>query len=441
MGLTRPELWTTGRDGAEQGGSHREVPRFGSPSELLARAPAPLALQSTPLDIALVRATAADLFQRVDPTSAIGAAALSKRRLPHVYPRSILDVMDKRFAGVVHNRECVYIRGAQRRVGVTFFLTDYARAFNYRAATIRDPRRIAYVQLSSGLRSEAKFLDQLCTSIRTSLKTTELRFRATGTIVRRIIDTLRLYRVSVLILDHVQLLPPAPRAVIADLIQQASAEHATPLELDEYEGLHPRIGVVVAGHGAPERVFNAPGETLGYLLPSELVFPTYGTADDVADALRKSEIGLGDLDSSHFDDALLAQYVLELTEGRIDLISQLLPIIDLVARLNGAERPTLAIFAAAASFDQALRQRMLNRADPVPDRHGWGDVERRAQAYMAGEPVPLRARTVTERDESSAMANRGRKRLSPKEVHDGRDHAEGQRRQMTSIRRKRKRAG
>ncbi len=439
MGVTRPAPRTPSTGGSpDESTAPAGAANFASPSVLLARAPAPPVLQSASVDVDLVRSTAARLFERVDPTSVAGAEMLSKRDLPHVYPKSILEAVDKRFAAAVQNRECIYVRGAQRRVGVTSFLCDYARSYNYYAARVGDPRRIAYVKLPRGLSSGTKFLDEVGAGVRASLSISELRFRGTGTIAGRIIDTLRLYRVSVLILDHIQLLPASARTLISDLADKANPVHAVPLELGEYAELQPRIGIVVAGDKDPADIFTKPEETLPYLLATEIVYPSYQTAEDVADALRRSDIGLEDLDAARFDDALLAQYVLELTNGQIHLISRLLQVVDWLARVNRVTRPTLDLFTAAAPFDRELKDRIFERGNSAPARKTWEELERRAHAYMSGEPVPLPTRDPHRSESEARRPPRGTS-PSPKEVHDGREHAERLRQQMTTPRRTRKR--
>jgi hypothetical protein len=361
------------------------------PSALLCTAPsgAMRRTASVPSDT-VVHQTAERLFSRIDPTAESNVVDLVTRRLPHFYPAAVLKPLDRRLAATVVNHGRLYLQGERLGVGASILTSDYARAFNARTAMCRDPRRIAYVQIRSGLKNPLRLLDALCQHVRAPLSISEIRFRSTETLARRFIEGIRVFRVCTLIFDHVHHASAPVLRLLSDLMLASDPQYQVPIEPDEYDLGVPRLGFVFVSHVAPEVVFGNVPEALHLLEGEHAVLAPYRSADVTAEAIRQAGIGLDDLDLTALDDCLVAQVAHDLTQGLVDQLHPFLRLVDAVARRNGIRRPTLEVFMTALPFHRHLRECLLKRADPPLGGAGRNDLIARATALRDRHADPLR---------------------------------------------------
>lgn len=290
----------------------------------------------------------AQLMGRGDPTDAAAAARVAVRRLPSIYPQGVIRPIDARLRHVVTNGSRFFLQGATVGVGVSRLLTGYANAFNQSAHTAGDPRRIAYVQLTRGCTSIPKFLDALALALRASLSTTEIRFRSSAVLARRIIATARLHGVAVIMIDHVGKAADPVRSMLGDLLRATDPEYTVHWESGEVDSAPWKVGVVLADVAPPETLFrNSPDVLLALDGGTETLQP-YTDLSHFAEAVRVADIGLEDFDLNRADDAAMAEELATLTDGLVSRLYPLLQLTDLVARTNGYSRPDLACIDAAA---------------------------------------------------------------------------------------------
>lgn len=396
--------------------------------------------RTVPSDTA-VRQTAERLFSRVDPTAASNVVDLVTRQLPHVYPETVLKPLDRRLAAAVTNRGRLYLQGERLGVGASTLASDFARAFNVRAAMRGDPRRIAYVQIRSGLNNPLKLLDSLCEHVRAPLSISEIRFRSTETLARRFVEGARALRICTLIFDHVHYGSATVLRMLADLMFASDPHYQVPIEPDEYDSIVPRLGFILVSHVAPEVVFGNVPEVLHLLEGEHAVLAPYASAEVTAEAIRQAEIGLQDLDLTTLDDCLIAQVAHDLTQGLADQLHPFLRLVDAVARRNGIHRPTLEVFMTALPFHRHLRERLLRRADPALQGSGWKELTARAAALRDQYADPLRI-THAERPCGAEYAEEAKparpaREGKLKEIRKTRSRAEAERRRAVGRPRRR----
>jgi hypothetical protein len=404
--------------------------------------PAPVRRHAPVPSDAAVEQMAERLFSRIDPTAASNVVDLVTRPLPHVYPEHVLQPLDRRLAAVVVNHGRLYLQGERLGVGASMMASDYARAFNTRATQHCDPRRMAYVQIRSGLSNPLKLLDALCEHVRAPLSISEIRFRSTETLARRFVEGTRALRICTLVFDHVHHASPSVLRMLADLMFASDPQYQVPLEPDEHDMSIPRLGFLLVSHVAPEVVFGSVPEVLHLLEGEHAVLTPYSSPDVTAEAIRQAGIGLNDLDLTTLDDCLIAQVAHELTQGLVDQLHPFLRLVDAVARRNSVHRPTLEVFATALPFHRHLRERLLGRADPTLQGASWKDLVARAAALRDQYTDPLRIThsgiTGKTGDEQKRTPPRATRLGKLRKIRQTRGRAETERRRAVTRRRRRR---
>jgi hypothetical protein len=377
-----------------------------------------------------VRDVARRLFADADPTLPASHIAATTRDIPRCYTDSVHGRLQKQLFHSLTNRERLFVQGAAVGVGASVFMADYCRAFNLRCREMGDPRRVAHLALLTGT-TERRFLEALCSAVQAPLTAAEARYSSPRALGERIVAQAERLRLIAIVIDHLHNANEPCRSLVGDLMMALDPLYSVPLEVEDALPRN-RLGIVLVDHQAPESLFRDQPEVLALLQGACVVLPPYTSVDSVADFMRQADVGLQDLDLSDEADRLMAERVLEATDGLVASMAGLLRLVDLVGVTTGGYRPDLAVVDAALEHHRRmvklLRSRASGRAPAFrtvarPAAHGGGakaDVGAASPSEPASGAAPAH---------SGAPAKPGRvKKL--KEKADARHLADATRRDM-----------
>lgn len=312
---------------------------------------------------------AVKLHQRIDPVSSLSAQAALKRGVQHFYAPGILNgtpgalPLDWMLGSTYANGDRLFLQGAALGVGASTLAADYARSFNHTAQSARDPRRAAYLSLTSACKTPGRFLDSLALALRAPLSQTELRFRSPEHIAARLRVACQRQGISTITIDHLGNAGPDVRSLVVGLMREFDPNYSVALDADDPLAFGARIGMVLIDHRPPEVVFRNEPDALVMLGGQVGVLEPYSTPEQVADAMRQAGIGLEDLDLTYAEDEDMVTSILDQTSGLPALMSPMFALIDRLARSNRC-RPAPEVVEAVSPY---MRRLIELRTTPTPD--------------------------------------------------------------------------
>jgi hypothetical protein len=320
----------------------------------LVHPPAPsLPRERNPAHPDVIRQIAQRLFDRADPTLPSSHVDATTRDIARIYTRAVHGPVQTRLANTIRNGERLFLHGAALGVGASVFTVDYVRAYNFTCRDRGSPDRIAHIQLCKGISTVRQFLEALCHSVQSHPTLLELRLASTLTLGRRILAQAERLRLTAIMIDHVHLGSDAVRSAIGDLMMVMDPAYDAPLEIDDHPPRR-RIGIVLISHEPPERLFFHEPQVLALLQGAYEALRPYTTVEAITEALQQAGIGLEDMNPGDPEDRLLAERVLEATDGLIANIAGLLRLVDLLCAANGGCRPDLGIVEAALPYHRRM---------------------------------------------------------------------------------------
>jgi hypothetical protein len=309
--------------------------------------------------------------------------------------------------GAVLNRNAAYLHAASEGVGASAFITDYANAFNFRAAKVTDPRRFVVVRFHNECRNVKHFMDLMAKYLKAPLTSTELRFRSADNLASALLGRAQLAGVCCIAFDHLSRVDHAVRRAIADLMILSDPIYDVQLE-PEYAAPGFKMGIVLVDHLPPEEMFAAAPEVLPRLTGNVAVYPTYENVEVVADAVRQARIGLETFDLGNAEDRLLAEHILEESNGLVVRIASILSVMDYVARRANINRPTLDCFFAATKGYRKLYTAREYAIPDISDNVFYSIVAKRVKRVCKR---PLKSADLREKRNAIGMADRERRRM------------------------------
>jgi hypothetical protein len=301
-----------------------------------------------PLSASAIKKTASQLFAGCDPTTPHGWKALLQRELPHIYVPSVLDESRLRwlFADTVTNGRRMFVHGTAPGVGAKTLAADWARAFNNHAFAHKDPRRVAFIMLDGGASTTQRLLDDLSTALQVRLSYTELR-RGSGLIINRILGAAARQNVCAIIIAQPSKAHAAAREIISSLLYKTDPNYHVPLEPHPLHEHARKVGVILVDPVAPELVFRASPNVLLQLRGRVAELRPLQSYAEIAEAMRRADIGLRDLDLSYNEDLSMVKTIVAQTGGLLAQMHPLFELIDLIATASGHARPTPEMVDAA----------------------------------------------------------------------------------------------
>lgn len=357
------------------------------------QAPPPLPVRPHhPGSGAAITKTAAQLFAECDPTDPKGWRKLLQRELPNIYVPSVLKESNVRWllGHTVTNGGRLFIHGAAPGVGAKTLAIDYARAFNQAAHARNDPRRIAFLMIGSGTTTVNRLLDDLGTLLQARISHTELR-RGPTHLVMRILGAAARLNVTTLMIAQASKASVAAREVIGSLLHRTDPRYHVDLEPHPLQEHARGIGVILIDHLAPEVLFRPTPDVLLQLKNRVVELRPFNSYAEIADAMRRADIGLDDLDLEDPDDLSMVHTVASQTQGLLAQMHPLLELIDVIATASGNVRPSPELVAAALPLYRrmvdlnavrsrtpsgrmyALRARSILRAKDLEHEEAAGD--------------------------------------------------------------------
>jgi hypothetical protein len=137
------------------------------------------------------------------------------------------------------------------------------------------------------------------------------------------------------------------REVIGALLHRTDPRYHVDLEPHPL-GEHARtMGLVLIDHVAPEVLFRASPDVLLQLKNRVAELRPLNSYDEIAEAMRRADIGLDDLDLGDQEDLDMVHTVAAQTQGLMAQLHPLLELIDVIATASGNVRPSPDLVAAA----------------------------------------------------------------------------------------------
>ncbi len=293
-----------------------------------------------PVHPEVIREIAQRLFDGADPTLPVSHLGVSTRDIARIYTTTVHGPLQKRLASTVWNGERLFLHGAALGVGASVFAADYVRAYNLTCKDRGRPQRIAHIQLRKGVTTVRQFLEALCHSVQSHPTRSEVQLASPHVLGLRILAQAERLRLTAMFIDHVHLASEAVRTAIGDLMMATDPAYNAPLEIDDRPP-RPRIGIVLISHETPEKLFFHEPQVLTLLQGAYEPLLPYTTVEEVTEALQQAGIGLEDMHPENPEDRLMAERVLEATDGLIVNMAGLLRLVDLLCMANGGCRPDL----------------------------------------------------------------------------------------------------
>lgn len=289
--------------------------------------------------------------------SALAPGRMTQRDVLHFYPESRFKKLVGLMRQTVSARRRLYVHGGQLAVGVSTFLHDYANTFNFEAAATGRDERLLYVSVPFGTTSPRGFLDTLANAARASLSMSEVSKRAPDRLLSQCVVAMRSLGVVGLIIDHVHHLEKKALPFVVELLRAAdtTASHV-PLEYDEFNAPPPRMAVILASHMAPSHLFRSLPHMKSAMSGSYFKLGRYRQLEVFAEAVRRSGIGLEDLDLAVEDDRDLALRLLEVTEGLPGPMAEVLSRLDAFSQFNRARPNLLMLEQVMETYTSFLRK-------------------------------------------------------------------------------------
>ena len=269
----------------------------------------------------------------------------------------------------------------------------------------------------------------------------ESRISSPRRVGQRIIAQAERLRLSAIVIDHVHAANNTVRSLIRDLMMTSDPAYAVPLDGEDLPGRR-RVGIVLVDHNAPEALFANQTEVLTLLQGAYASLPPYTTVEAVAELMRQADIGLEDLDLRDEEDRLMAERVLETTDGLMSSMAGLLRMVDLLAMASGGYRPELAMVEGALSYHRQMVQLQSSRgADGTASSfHTVACAKPRPAAQNAKQPTaaskpggtqrgnPAKLKKLKEKSDSRSVAKATQREMLRRGysvLPEGRDAAEG----------------
>jgi hypothetical protein len=317
---------------------HRKSPQVLPAAEPAQRAP------SAPDQI---RATAARLFEVIDPVDPASYRVVLRRQVRHFFAEAVLGDLDERLATAVTNGLPLYLQGAAEGVGASMLVSDYARAFNFLAHKRGDSRRIAYVPFEEGINTLPKFFRYVARRVRVSPDRVLLRHGGPDDFAAVIFEAAANNNVATFVFDHINKLPPELLGLIGTLMRYANPAYAVEFEPDEQEFTSRPMGVILVDHHKPERLFLHAPDVLLLLEGAHAVLRPYTHVTEVAEAMVQADIGFDQINLGEVNDAAMVKAVMKHTKGLVAHMAPVFARIDAATRERKRERPDLACIQSA----------------------------------------------------------------------------------------------
>lgn len=419
MSMNSVELWKPG-----------DVQQTGEQDPVLVTLVRPLTPALTrergPTHPEVIREIAQRLFDGADPTLPGSHLGVTTRDIARVYTATVHGRLQKRLASSLQNGERLFLHGTALGVGASVFAVDYVRAYNLTCKDRGRPQRIAHVQLRKGVTTVRQFLEALCHSVQSHPTPSEVRLASPLALGQRILAQAERLRLVAIVIDHVHLASEAVRTAIGDLMMATDPAYDAPLEIDDRPPRR-RIGIVLISHETPEKLFSHEPQVLTLLQGAYEPLQPYTTVEKVTEALQQAGIGLEDMNPEDPDDRLMAECVLEATDGLIANMAGLLRLVDLLWMANGGCRPDLGIVEAALPYHRRMI-RLLQGKD------GRGGIAYRTvpNASPKRGPSEMEASFSQAKGRKTASGQQvaGERATTLKQKRDSRDVAEHERKQM-----------
>jgi hypothetical protein len=327
----------------------------------LTRVPSAPGLGRRPTEVSAATAAARQLFAQVNPAVPASYGRVLHQPLRPFFPPALLaptaDHVPLGFTlgETVTNGWPLYVQGSALGVGASILAAEYAKQFNYAAHAEGDPRRVAYADILSEMRSVRHVLDALALALEAPLRNVELRFRGTPFLGRRVHATAAQGRVVMIVIDHVHRLEGEGRKAVASILRVFDPRYHVPLHGDPTRPPAPRVAIVLVDHKPPADLFAAHPDALGLLQGRHVVLQPYTTVEQVGQALELADIGVasGSFDPTDDDDRAMAERILELTSGLVIQMDPLLTRLGALARHVGT-RPNATLVDAVLPYHQQM---------------------------------------------------------------------------------------
>ena len=316
-----------------------------------------------------IKAIAEQIFRSADPTFPGAQASYLPQTVRRMYVPSVHGPAHKLLFRAIAGGRSVYLQGACVGVGASILGADTRRAFNLLCAERGDPRRIARLDITRGVKSEKDMLESLCDMVQSRLSISERKLRSTRFIVRRVLQGAQDLHLSAIIIDHVHKAEPRALAVIADLIRHSNPDYGDALDDTGSPLPGNRVGIILIDHHEPETIFGHDEcfDVLPLLQGNYACLKPYEALTEIADALREADIGLNDVNPADPVDQDLLKEVLEATDGLVVNMVGLLEKVDILARNSGIVRPNLDVVLGALAFHRRMIRLIKTRKR---DRYG-----------------------------------------------------------------------
>ena len=295
----------------------------------------------------VIRTTADQIFEHMDPTMPAAHARMLRRELPRMYTPLVHGRVHKTLFQVMAGGTRLYMHGAAVGVGASMLATDTGRSFNARAKDRALPQRAVYLDVTAGIATEKDLLEALCRSVKAPLTFSERRNRSTYSIGERVVAAIHLLKIEVIILDHVHNASPRARGVVADLLRMTDPNYQVSIDVDSHTPPNGRLGIVVVDHQEPELLFKDHVDVLALLQGNYVSLDPYTSVEALGDILRQASVGMEDWDISDPADAEFTEHLLKATDGLIANIAGTLQLVDVVMATNNIRRPDISVLHMA----------------------------------------------------------------------------------------------
>jgi hypothetical protein len=398
-------------------------------ADVLERTPMPAPVRPRhPTTPAEVHRMADALWGQHGPAHPAGARTFLRRELPHVYVPSVMQESHifRLLDDTITNGDPLFIHGLVPGVGAKMLVMNYARAFNARAQAHHDARRIAVLKIDSRAQTIIQLLDSFAIQLKIPLSSTEVRRSATY-LVHRLLEAVARQNIAAICIARLSHAHPVVRGVIADLLYASDPAYHVDLEPHPLQCAARRVGFVFVDTQPPEDVFSTQPDVLLMLRSRYAAVRPFRTHAELAEVLRRSDIGLEDLDINSPDDHDMVVCLAEQTGGLLAQIHPFLGLVDSIAVASGGIRPTAAVFHAALPF----YRRMVEMRSVAADVHGASRYVVRARPQTARS-----ATSVASGPQGAARQSGGRMSDSARTIAKRKDSTEHARRETRAALRK-----
>lgn len=265
----------------------------------------------------------------------------------------------------------VLVQGTRSGVGSSQLANDFGRVWNYWAERHHVAERVVRFNLI-GIDTPKQLFQSLGRLVGRELTPAQYRMKPRKNLAEDFVADAVNMRYTTIVMDHLQLVSPAVRSAVLDLMDYGDPAGDVPTSTSAYSKWQPRIGFVLVCNRALDELFGHDRRGFRMLESGVLQMLPYSKKPVLAEAIRRAGPEFSGLDvHGNPEHEFIVARILVITRGLIAHIAPLLQVMSILARYRELPVLSIEVLKKAEEYGRDLRKADFGRRDPrFPDSRG-----------------------------------------------------------------------